>query len=99
MAAPTRFPLPRDHARKATSAPGSEAAASAGHGMAGHWVEIAQPEQGMYQAAVAYVNFRRPDEAFAGILGPRLQAAHQEQIDHEVEITPHGLAAGANRSG
>ena len=60
--------------------------ARAGDGMPENGVQVAQARQGMHQAAVANVNFRRFDQPLAGIAVPRSQAAHEQKIDQEVEI-------------
>jgi hypothetical protein len=47
---------------------------------------IADSQQGMEQPGVTDINFRGADQSLPGIRSPRLEAAHQKQIHHNIEI-------------
>src|SRR5947208_5693427 len=92
--------FPADHPRRAVDLFGKEVSrAGAGNGMSENILKGCQSKQRMSNTAVAHVNPWRLDQTFSDICMPRLEPAHQQQVNQQVQIGSDGLAVDAEGAG
>ena len=91
-------PKDRELEKPATTSRAASRPPAAGDGMTQHPVLVVEPQQRMHEAAVPHVDLRRLDEAFADVGVEGRQAAHEEQVGQQVDVSGHGLAVDGQRA-